>query len=226
MNDSRLTTALWQSIAATYQAILVHPFLRELTAGTLAEPSFRFYVVQDALYLRSFARTLSVLAGRAHEPAHTQILARHAANAIAVEQTLHADFLSEYGVSEAQLAATPLAPTCRAYTSYLEASAYGGSFAEGIAAVLPCYWIYWEVGKELEAKGSPDPRYTRWIETYVSEQFTAVVAEVLGLMDRLNAKIANDERLRVRERFATAATYEWMFWDMAYRCERWPIAAQ
>lgn len=223
MNDPALTKTLWKSIESIYQSILAHPFLRELTAGTLAEESFTFYVVQDALYLRSFARTLSVLAGRASEAADTAMLARHAANAVAVEQGLHARFLRELGVSAPQLAATPAAPTCRAYSSYLEASAYGAPFAEGLAAILPCYWIYWEVGKELVKEGSPDARYARWIEAYASEEFAATVREALALMDRLGKRLNPEERVVVRDRFVIAARYEWMFWEMAYRCELWPL---
>ena len=67
------------------------------------------------------------------------------------------------------------APTSLAYTSYLLATARGGSYAEGVGAVLPCYWIYWEVGKELLRRGSPDPRYQRWIDIYSGEEFGEVV---------------------------------------------------
>ena len=72
----------------------------------------------------------------------------HAAGAIAVERQLHESFFSDFGVSEANVAATPMAPTNLAYTSYLLAVAYGGPFPEALAALLPCYWIYWEVGKQ------------------------------------------------------------------------------
>jgi thiaminase/transcriptional activator TenA len=154
------------------------------------------------------------------------MLARHAANAVAVEQTLHASFLRELGVSEAQLDATPPAPTCRAYASYLEASAYGAPFAEGVAAVLPCYWIYRDVGKDLIKGGSPDARYARWIEAYASEEFAAVVDGALALMDRLGEHLDGAARAAVGEQFSIAARYEWMFWNMAYRRESWPLTSE
>src|SRR5436190_1371510 len=47
---------LWRSIGPIYAAILRHPFVRGLTDGSLPRESFRFYAVQDALYLREFAR--------------------------------------------------------------------------------------------------------------------------------------------------------------------------
>jgi thiaminase/transcriptional activator TenA len=121
------------------------------------------------------------------------------------------------------VAATPLAPTTLAYSSYLLASAYGGSFPELLGAVLPCYWIYARVGRELLRRGSRDPLYARWIETYGGEEFAGIVAAVLGLADRIGPELSTAERERVTGRFLTTSRYEWMFWEMGYRRERWPI---
>ena len=104
----------------------------------------------------------------------------------------------------------------------LLATARGGSYAEGIGVVLPCYWIYWEAGKELLRRGSPDPRYQRWIDTYSSEEFGKVVREVLSVTDRLGPALAPDERARLHRHFRATSRYEWMFWDMGYRKETWP----
>ena len=121
------------------------------------------------------------------------------------------------------MATTPLAPTTLAYTSYLLSVVYSGSFTEALGALLSCYWIYWQVGKTLLEQGSPDPLYQRWIDTYGGEEFAAVVSEVLALTDRVGADLGAGERERMRHHFLTTARYEWMFWEMGYRRERWPI---
>ena len=102
----------------------------------------------------------------------------HAAGALRVERALHESFFGEWGLTPRQVIETPLAPTNLAYTSYLLAVAHAAPFHEGLAALLPCYWIYWEVGKELERAGSPDPLYARWIGTYASEEFGSLVRAV------------------------------------------------
>jgi thiaminase/transcriptional activator TenA len=127
------------------------------------------------------------------------------------------------GLDADEVAATPIAPTNLAYTSYLLAAAYGGSFAEALGALLPCYWIYWEVGKAPLEQGSPNPLYARWIDTYGGEDFGAVVEEVLALTNRIGAELGDAERERVRAHFVTTSRYEWMFWEMGYRRERWPV---
>jgi thiaminase/transcriptional activator TenA len=220
------STELWRSIAPVYAAILGHPFLRGLTDGSLPRESFRFYAVQDALYLREFARALSLAAARAPRDDWIIMFDEHAAGALRVERALHESFFQDFGLSPAAVAATPLAPTNLAYTSYLLAVAYGGGFHEAIAALLPCYWIYWEVGKELERAGSPDPLYARWIGTYASEEFGGLVRAVIAAADDVASRLQPPEREAMRRHFVTTSRYEWMFWEMGWRRERWPVGGE
>ena len=222
MSD-RFSTELWADITDIYDAILAHPFLAGLADGSLPQAAFSFYVVQDALYLRSYANALAAIAGRAPDTAATEMFARHAADVIAVESTLHGTLLADLGIDPAVADRAQPAPTTLAYTSYLLATVHGGSYAEGVGAVLPCYWIYWEVGKELLRRGSPEPRYQRWIDMYGGEEFGEVVQSVLDVTDRLGPELAPAERARVHRHFRTTSRYEWMFWDMGYREESWPV---
>jgi len=214
---------LWDSITDIYRAILAHPFIRGLTDGTLPAESFAFFVVQDGLYLRQYASALAAVASRAPEPAAMRMFARHAADAVAVEQELHSQLLPALGISAEEAAAAEPAPTNLAYTSYLLSIIRGGSYAEGVGAVLPCYWIYWEVGKELVSQGSADPRYQRWIDTYGGDEFGDVVRDVIAETDAVGASLSESERALVRRHFRTTSRYEWMFWDMGYRRESWPV---
>ncbi len=222
MTDS-FTGELWQGITDVYYAILAHPFVTGLTDGSLPHDAFAFYVVQDALYLQGYAAALAAVASRAPDAAGTEMFESHAADVIAVEQTLHGSLLAGLGVDPATVGAAEPASTTLAYTSYLLAVSHGGSYAEGVGAVLLCYWIYWEVGKELLRRGSPDPRYQQWIDMYGGEEFGGTVRAVLAVADRLGPGLAAAERARVHRHFRTTSRYEWMFWDMGYRKETWPI---
>jgi len=218
-----LTKELWASIEDVYGRILEHPFINGLRDGSLPRDSFLFYVVQDAHYLRQYARALTICAAKAPEETDIQMFAEHAAGAVAVERALHESFFRDLAMTEADVASTPIAPTNLAYTSFLLATCHNGSFPEGLGAVLPCYWIYWEVGKHLLATGSPDPLYQRWIDTYGGDEFGALVEAVLALTDRVGEQIGERERALVTEHFVTTSRYEWMFWDMGWRREQWPV---
>jgi thiaminase/transcriptional activator TenA len=217
------TAELWGSIASIYEAILRHPFIKGLTDGSLPRDSFKFYVVQDALYLVEFARALSITAARAPRDEWIMMFNEHAAGALKVERALHEGFFRDFGLSPQQVVSTALAPTNLAYTSYLLAVAYAAPFHETLAALLPCYWIYWEVGKELERAGSRDALYTRWIDTYASAEFGSLVRAVLEATNQTAARLNGEEVGAMRRHFVVTSRYEWMFWDMGYRQERWPV---
>ena len=222
MSDS-FSAELWQGAAGVYDAILAHPFLTGLTDGSLPHDAFAFYVAQDAIYLHGYARALAAVASRAPTPAQAEMFARHAADALAVEKELHGSLLAEFGIDPVAAEQAQPAPTNLAYISYLLATAGGGSYAEGVGVVLPCYWIYWEVGRELGRRGSPDPRYQRWIDMYGSEEFGDVVRAVIEVADELGPGLGAPERDLVHRHFRTTSRYEWMFWDMGYRQESWPV---
>src|SRR5260370_8332122 len=108
-----------------------------------------------------------------------------------------------------------MAPVHYAYTSHLMATALRQPFAYGLAAVLPCYWIYLEVGKELKKKGSKNPDYQRWIDSYSSEGYAQEVAAVLAIMDTEAARLDTDSLRTLKHLFRTSARYEWMSWQLA-----------
>lgn len=214
---------LWNDIEQIFAATLDHPFLTGLTDGTLDPEAFAQYVAQDVHYLRDYARALAIVGAKAPTLAGTAMFSRHAAEVYEVELELHASLLPDLGLDPATIDTTPATPTTLAYTSYLLATTYSGSFADGLAAILPCYWIYARVGAELVDRGSPDPRYQRWIDSYSGEEFASTVAEVLELTDQTGPTLTATEEAAARAHFVTTARYEWMFFDAAYRRECWPI---
>ena len=222
MPATRFTDELFAEIRDDYAAILAHPFLTGLLDGTLPEAAFRHYVRQDAHYLRDYARALAVVGAKATDEEGIVRFCTDAAEAITVERTLHAGLLTELGLA-GEADAHDVRPTTLAYTSYLLRTAYQGSYAEAVAVVLPCYWIYALVGAELlAAPASPNPLYRTWIATYGGEQFQAVVAAVLNTVNRIGPALSTAERARFVEHVRITTRYEWMFWDAAWRQEQWP----
>lgn len=223
MPETPFTDDLWRSIDPVYAAILGHPFLAGLTDGSLPKDRFRHYVLQDALYLRDYARALNLAGVRADDETTLVMFSEHAAGAIQVERSLHDGFLADLGVPEDEVDRTPAAPTTLAYTSYLLRTASLGDYPEVLGAVLPCYWIYAEVGKALLERGSPDPMYKKWIDTYGGEDFAALVRAVLDVTNEACKDLSDEQRRRVTQAFVTTSRYEWMFWNMGWTLERWPV---
>ena len=214
-----LSEELWESISDVFSAILSHPFIKGLTDGTLEEEKFRYYILQDFLYLKEFAKALAVLSAKADKKEEAQVFIDHVTHALGVENALHGYFISLWKVDVSKVNPSP---TNLLYTSYLLSTVYSRPFYEGVAAVLPCYWIYMEVGKELKKKGSPNPLYKKWIDTYGGEEYEKGVREVLKIVDSF--KLTEEQKEAVKRHFRIASIFEYMFWDSAYRLEKFPFS--
>jgi thiaminase/transcriptional activator TenA len=217
-----LSEEIWTAIAPVHRAILAHPFVSGLTDGSLPEAAFARYVIQDALYLADYSRALALCGARAGTGEDLRMFCLHAAEAIDVERALHERLMGALGIDPAAAAAVEPSPTCLAYTSFLLQACALRDRHEAVAAVLPCYWIYWEVGRALVERGSPDPRYQTWIDVYGGPEFEVAVQGAIGACERTGVGLPPAQRASAVRYAHRAATYEWMFWDAALADERWP----
>jgi thiaminase/transcriptional activator TenA len=215
------TDDLWKSTAAVYDEILRHPFIAELTDGSLPREKFLFYMKQDALYLRDFSRALALTGARIPEAGAAQAFMGFAHGVFAVERQLHEAYFEEYQQS---LDAEP-APACFGYTQFLLAAATTESHRVAAAALLPCFWIYREVGNEIVRRAQDrlamNP-YARWIEMYSGEGYDESVTRAIAVVEDLGQEAQGPERIAMHKAFERSARLEWMFWDSAYRMEQWP----
>jgi thiaminase (transcriptional activator TenA) len=214
----------WRHTQALRAAIHALPFNVELAAGTLAPDRFKHYITQDALYLGRFSRALAIAAAKAPEASTLEAFAQSALGAVAVERTLHEHYLRVFGVDPMTLETAEPAPDCLAYTSFLLASAYHEPWEVLVAALLPCFWVYWEVGCALAKSASPDNPYRAWIDTYTDPRFKQAVQTVIATADRAAALATEAIRAKMLAAFTRATQYEWMFWDGAYHRRGWPPA--
>ncbi|MCC6344726.1 MAG: thiaminase II [Bryobacterales bacterium] len=211
---------LWSAAAPTFAEIMRHPFLLGLRNGTLPRRKFQFYLIQDALYLTRFSQALNILAAKAPRPAWADGFRRDAVEAVQTERQMHTSILASHGVTSARIESAAMAPTNRAYTTHLLHACRSLSFLEALAAMLPCYWIYWEAGKELKKHGSADKTYQRWIDQYSAGEYAQTVRRVLSVIDEAAVTATPAQRASAEHLFLQSARFEYRFWDMAWREEQ------
>jgi thiaminase/transcriptional activator TenA len=213
----------WQRTTPLRAAIHALPFNQELAAGTLSRARFQGYIIQDALYLDQYARTLAIAGARGPDGATLRAFAKSALEAVAVEQALHERYLTEFGVDPAHLAGAEPSPDCLGYTSFLLATAYHDPWEVLVAALLPCFWIYWDVGNAIARRADAANPYRAWIDTYADEGFGAAVRAVIAATDRAAEGTTPSVRSRMMTAFIRSTQYEWLFWDGAYQQRVWPV---
>lgn len=208
------TAALWAAGGETWRQILDLPFVRALGDGTLDEDLFAFYLDQDALYLRDYSRALATLSARA-DTAEAQVhWAAGAHEAIAAESQLHEGWLA----NRARLGGP--SPITMGYTNFLRASAAGDDYVVGAAAILPCYWLYEEVGAVLSSQNHADHPYAEWLSMYGGEEFAADVERSLAEVERAFEAASPAQRVRAARAYLSACVYEREFFDQAHRALR------
>ena len=212
---------VWQRNVDLYQKTLALPFNQELASGTLNKEAFCHYVIQDAHYLVAYGRALAVCGAKAYEADDIIQFSQGAKEAIVVERSLHDGFMKNFDISKQQFEETPLTLACHHYTSFLTATAWSESYPVVLAALLPCFWIYAEVGKDIVGNSIANTPYQAWIDTYAGEEFNQAVRNVIATIDKVAARCDADTIEKMHKAYRKGAELEWLFWDSAYKQQQW-----
>lgn len=238
---------LWADCAEQRAAIMELDFIKELAAGTLSRNHFAYYLAQDALYLGTYSRVLARASALAPTEEEQKFWAGGAQNCIDVEASLHRDWLSSYSMAPAGTAqadtagtaqsvtattATAPGPVTKHYVDHLQGVAFSGSYAEVVAAVLPCYWLYAEVGRVLHAdyvalsgENSHEHPYGAWLQSYAGDDFAHAAQTAVRIMDGAARRGSARDRAGMKAAFAHSAQYELDFFAAPHTHAPEPIMA-
>ncbi|MFC7403279.1 bifunctional hydroxymethylpyrimidine kinase/phosphomethylpyrimidine kinase [Citricoccus sp. GCM10030269] len=197
----------WNEIAQVRAAVDRCAFVRGLAEGTLDRDTFTWYLGQDALYLLDYSRALAAASALAPTPAEQAFWAQGANGAIVAELELHGSWLGE-ALTEAEPS-----PTTTAYVNHLLATAARGDYGVLIAAVLPCYWIYMDVGTRLVDHAVPENPFADWLRTYGDPAFNAATEEAIRLVSSYAASADPKTRERMWRAFEVSAGHELEFFE-------------
>ena len=202
-----------------WRAIFAHPFLEELRAGTLPEETFRYYVSQDFRFLEGFARAVAIALSKAPDSETLLLLSKRVP--VPVEREMHRGLFSLLQMDEGEAERTDLAPTNRAYVNHLLSTATLGGVGDAAAALLPCPWTYHEIGRRLGEPGHPI--YRSWASIYQQGLLTESVEAWRRVVDEAAGEAGEARRRAMEDAFLASSRYEYLFWEMAWRKERWPV---
>ena len=216
------TASLWEDAAEILTRIHQLDFLTELAEGTLSPEIFVEYIQQDSFYLVDYAKALAMLSARAPHPRAGQFWAGAASGAVAAEQELHAELIGDQRLADLPRPET-LSATTRGYMHTLTTACAYDPYEVGAAAVLPCFWIYAEVGIRLAARARQvaDHPFGRWMAEYGDPEFIEAAQQAIDLVDEAASGASGQVREQMREAFLDASRYEELFWSAAYAREVW-----
>jgi thiaminase/transcriptional activator TenA len=175
-----LSQRLWEAHQDLAQASLNHPFVQGIYDGTLPKEKFAYYVGQDAFFLEAFARAYSIAAAKAPDWQGFTTL-HELAGGVLQELQLHEQYAQNWGVS---LQSVRPGGATRRYTDFLLATAWSQDVGVTAVAMSPCMRLYAYIGQSLAAQGIPDHLYSDWIQSYSSDEFEPLAAQLEALVDR------------------------------------------
>jgi len=211
--DKKWTSLAWQAALPVYNKILEHPFIKELAAGTLSPERFDRYIAQDEIYIGNYGRQMFELAALIPDPADRQMFEEFAREGMEGEKAMHDLLIARFGIETAVQAS----PVTADYNAHSQAAIATGSKEIGLASLLPCMWVYNEVGQHIlrtaSTEGNP---YAEWIHEYGNDAFTEGVNAVLKLIDSYAAATDSATRARMTQEYIDATRFEYLFWDWGY----------
>lgn len=212
---------LQNSVADVMPKIYQHPFNQELAEGTLPIEKFIYYLSQDALYLADFSKALAITATRLPHDQQSELFIQFAINALKAERDLHANFLKKYPTTTHTT--NQQSPCCFMYSNYLLRMASTAAVEESVASLLPCFWVYQQVGQRTNAKKIPNNPYQDWIDLYSSHEFNHSVDLMIATTNELAAHASIHCKQKMLSAFRQATLCEWQFWQGAYLQQTWSI---
>lgn len=223
---SKNTQDFWEKASDLIAITEKHPFLVAMVDGTLDLDSFQYYVIQDALYLKDFAEALRILSRNDGIPSpDAKRLAQFATGAEEAELSLHNSFFKTWQIQADALQM----PNTLLYTSYMKSVCATRPHAEGLACLLPCFWVYMHVGnKMIELRKSLGkgvqrlPQFDAWIDMYGGDDFAREVKEYIAMCDQACQAADTATLHRMEEHFVMCVKMEHYFWDQAHQKMQWP----
>lgn len=220
----RFSSRIYEKLQPIWRKNHSHPFVQEMGDGSLDQEKFRFYMVQDYLYLIDYAKLFALGAVKATDVETMGKFARLLDSTLNEEMSLHRQYAAKFKITEEELEHAKPSPITLAYSHYMLHIAQNGTLPELVSALLPCMWSYWEIGKELSQKpGALDHElYGEWIKMYSSKEFGELAQWCIELFDDLTTGKPEYELTKLEEIFLNTTRFEYMFWDMAYKQVMWP----
>lgn len=213
-----VSTRLRDAAAPVWEACLRHPFVTGIGDGTLDMEKFRYFMLQDYLYLFDYARVFALGVVKARDPELMQVFAANVDAILGGEMKIHRAYMKRLDITEEQVFSIKPALANLSYTNYMLSVAQTGGPMEIVASILACSWSYAEIGQALAAipGAAEQPFYGEWIRGYASEEYAATNQALIELMDSLAADAGEEQLAYLTDVFVNCSRYELGFWDMAW----------
>ena len=216
------TERLLNSATDIWKEYNKHPFVLGIQNGTLDKNKFRYYMIQDYLYLEDYAKTFAIGVAKAKSIETANLFAKYI-NVMNGELNVHEGYFAKLNITQKEIDAAPRSLDNLSYTSYMLRVAYEEGEAEILAAILCCAYSYEVIAKNL-VKNNPDSVkdefYGDWVKGYISDGYSKDNAILMEALNHMTEKYTEEQLSHLADIFTACSRYELNFWEMAWNIYR------
>ncbi|WP_455716589.1 thiaminase II [Anaerosporobacter sp.] len=196
-----------------------HPFVIGIQEGTLDRKKFKYYIIQDYLYLEEYAKVFAIGIAKAKSPELTKLFSNYVNLLTGSEMDIHRGYMGKFEISQQEIDETPRALDNLSYTSYMLRVAYEEGEAEILTAILSCAYSYEIIAKNM-IKNNPDSQnhsfYGEWIQGYANEQYSEENKVLINTLEKITSDYSEEQMNHLIDIFVACSRYELAFWDLAW----------
>jgi len=197
-----------------------HPFVRAIADGTLDLERFRFYIIQDHLYLMQYAKLFALGLIKSADEADIRLFASLISDTLDTENAVHRDYLKTLGISPENISMAKSSIITESYTNYMLSVGFSQGVAEIAAAVLACSWSYKIIGDWCLKNMKAENRFfSPWIKEYTSASYNRSNDEIISFIDEKTSAYTDEQLKNIENIVLLCSRYELLFWDMAWKKE-------
>ncbi|MEY8319746.1 thiaminase II [Lachnospiraceae bacterium 46-61] len=217
----KLSKILYESVEEIWKSYLQHPFVKQLGEGILSPDIFRYYMIQDYLYLLEYSKVFALGVVKSKQEKLMRKFASMVHNTLNEEMNIHKIYMERLGISEQEVTTSRQSLANRSYTSYMLEVAYNGDALDVLVAILCCAWSYQVIGEHHSniPNALQHALYGEWIRGYSSEKYRKDIEELIALTDEWGKDISQNRIEELKTVFIHCSRYEYAFWDMSYKKE-------
>lgn len=210
---------LYDSVKDIWDSYYQHPFIKGIADGSLEIDKFKFYMIQDYIYLLDYVKIYALGVVKSNEESTMRGFSKMVDNILNGEMNIHRTYMKRLGIGKKDIENTRASIENISYTNYMLSVSQMGDLMDLTASLLACMWSYYLIGKKLsKIDGAAQHEfYGQWINGYASEDYERETQWIIDLLDHLTEDISEKKFKRLKEIFINTSKYERMFWNMAYK---------
>ena len=212
------TQQLLDYAAEVWTAYNEHPFVLGIQNGTLEREKFRFYMIQDYLYLGDYAKIFALGVAKATSLSNAMLFSKYI-SVMNGELNVHSNYMARLGITQEDIDSAKRSLDSLSYTSYMLRVAYEETEVEIVAAILACAYSYEVIAKKM-VENNPaavdDEFYGSWISGYVSEEYSEENRVLIELLDDMTKTYTPAQIEHLKDVFLACSRYEMAIWDLSW----------